>query len=138
MDNLKNIRWMPILYIALTIWLLLWIWYKAALSFQTPEEKVRSASLKYPGMEKEVKPDPPGTYTLGLNQVISIRKSKFTYAGSIGDTLIIDVINLELDPQTIYRNKLSQRTARMSFNLSGHYYKLIKSGKNQIKIADLY
>ena len=76
--------------------------------------------------------------TLALNQDKKIGKSKIIYRGLEGNsTFKIDVVVLDLDPNSFYRYRIKIDDAKKGFRLAGQNFKLISSRKSAIQIWHL-
>ena len=73
--------------------------------------------------------------TLSLNQDKKIKKSKIIYRGLEGNsTFKIDVVKLELDPNSFYPYRIQIDDAKKGFWLVGQKFKLISTRKSAIQI----
>ena len=73
--------------------------------------------------------------TLALNQEKEFTKSKIIYRGlDEKSRLIIDVVILDLDPETYYPYRIHTYEARRGFRLAGQNFKLISARKSALKL----
>ena len=73
--------------------------------------------------------------TLSINQEKKIGKSKIIYRGLEGNsTFKIDVVILELDPNSFYRYRIKIDDAKKGFRLAGQNFKLISTRKSALQI----
>ena len=72
---------------------------------------------------------------LSLNQEKKFGKSKIIYRGLEGNsTFKIDVVILELDPNSFYRYRIPIYAAKKGFRLVGQDFKLISTHRSAIQI----
>ena len=73
-----------------------------------------------------------------LNQAKKFDKSKIIYRGLEGNTTFkIDVVILELDPNSFYRYFISVNDAKKGFRLVGQDFKLISARESAIQLWHL-
>ena len=73
-----------------------------------------------------------------LDQDKKIGKSKIVYRGLAGNSQFsMDVVILELDPNTFYRYSIPIKAAKKGFRLVGQNFKLISARKSSIQLWHL-
>ena len=74
------------------------------------------------------------TVILSLGQVISVGKIKMIYRGLEGDRINVDVIILELDPETAYHHSILESEAKRGLKLGGQDFELISAGETKLRL----
>jgi len=84
----------------------------------------------------ETQPSDPARHLYVFHRGVtqSVARARFNYRGLEGNTIYVDVIIPELDPESIYHYQMDIDQATEGFRIGGVRFKLISAGRTSLRL----